>query len=505
MNRHVRGVWVFFLSFLMIAAAAQADLSKVPDRNTFSMGYSRLQKAIQKGEAITWSASIVPGAAAGVPEGALEVFQSIVGALELSGVLQCEKDGSGWLQAIISSEGNEIASFEQMAKDGRVGLNLNGVWVSTAADAQEQAAYMLTLDDLGQSLFSLDYESLRSGDVPFLSSLEGAGLSLWALSGPYSTDNNNLRVSSGPTSHGTTIEVDTAAARSILKAWADELESSRGAESIGLSGTDFYLGISEAEIQRLIGKVRQLSNTVELHTPIKVNMAFGEGDLLQSAKGSGTLAEDGKRTNIAYTYACTPKTTRMTRKYSLDFQPRNGDTIVLNCTTVTSSNGKTSGASEFSLSASGVYDGLPYKIKINSEMLNQFALDGEGLLREDITGTVTANITYDGQTVLDIALARDGFTESSLAGRALTVQDTLTGSIADSQGVLFQGEIRLAFGIGDTPLASPDMETTQYLEAMDFMEVESLRGALQTTLAEAKQNLLAALPMQTLTSLLELQ
>lgn len=498
MNRRLNRLLPLLLCLLILFPAMKAGAAKVPSRDDFSLGYARLQAAIRKWKPVRWSATVSPDAAAAVPEGATDALRTLFSALEFSGVAQCFSDGGGWLEASAMSGGTEIAKIGQMEKDGRIGLNLNGNWISTAEESQSQAVAMLTLDDLGQSLLSLNYKVLRSGDVPFLTPITKYAKRLWELASPYSEDNNRLRVSSGATGHGTSYSIDTAAARDILSKWADEL--SANGLSLGIAGSGMSIGVSQEAMEGFLGRLRRLAETIEVTKPITFNMAFGEGDLMGNAKGSGTIKDSEGKANVSYSYSCSQSSTRITRKYNLDFQPKQGDTIVLKLTTMTSSNNKSSGAQEISLDMSGRFDGKPYRIKLNTEMVNKYAVGDGDMLAEQITGALKATVEYDGVLVADIAVERTGSTQSAANKQAVSVDDTYQLDIKDDKGTLFRGKVNLSFGVDEEAQQSPAMKSTQYIEKMDFIEIEELRGTLQEKLADVKQNLIAAIaePMQAL-------
>lgn len=489
----IRRIACLFLCLLLFAAGAAADLPQIPSRYTFSMGYDRLQTAIQKQQQVKWRAIVTPSPTEGVSEGATGAIRSLLGPLELSGLVQCFSDG-GFLRASAACAGREVACIEQTAQDGRVGLNLDGEWMSTAQGSEEAVSSLLMLDDLGQSLLKLDYAPLRAGDIPFVTPLYDQGIRLWQLMTPWAEDNNGLRVSSGATGHGLTYKMDTAAVRSILTQWLDEMRPS--AFVYGLEGYGVSLGMDTETFDSFMERMRAFADSVEVNGALKFNMAFGEGDVLRYAKGSGTISVGGKRSGVSYSYSCSLSGTRITRKYSIDFQPNAGDTLALTLTTLTSSNNKKSGAQEFTLSAKGLFDGKPYRIKASSEMVNQYALDETKLLTENIKGTAILFFEYAGETVVDIAVKRDGRTFSAQGQREVRILDDLDVTVKNAGGVLFAGLVSLQFQVTAEPEATPSLDESLYMDELDFVQAETVRDALQSTLARVRQNLLAALPFR---------
>ncbi len=490
MISRIRGSIALALVIWMLAPVARADVGPMPDRETFSMGYSRIETAIRKGLPVKWEASVMPETMMDIQEGAMSGLRAIFSDIDISGVLQCATGGNGWLEVSAMSNGQEFATFGQMRKDGRIGLNLNGMWFSVAEGTQAQAASMLSLDELAESLLSVNYDHLRKAEIPFVSPVVHYGKRLWELASPFADDNKNLRVSSGATGHGTSYSIDTAAARKILSQLVEDISADDF--SLGIPGLGFSIGVDQEAVQGFIDRLSTLSRNIELAKPMTFNMAFGEGDVLSYAKGSGTLKESEGRTSVSYAYSCKMSSTRITRSYSVNFQPKQGDTLVLNYKTVTSSNKKSSGAQEYSLDAKGIFDGKPYIIKFNSEMLNKFGASDNQFLVEEISGTMTALVTYGDIVVLNIDLERNGNTRSSTSSKAISVEDRYDLNIQDARGTIFHGNIALALNTGEQTLESPDMKSTQYLENMDFLEIETLRDDLKAALIDTEMRLISA-------------
>lgn len=491
----LRRILCLLLCFLLAAPMAQAaGFDTMPSREVFSMAYDRLQKAIARERPVSWSVAVSPVAIDGYVEGALETMSAIVSGLELSGSMQCLPEG-GRIEATVVSDRREIISIGQITEEDRKGIKLDGEWLSIARNMETEAAALLDLDGFGLSLLRMDYATIRDGDVPFLTAIYDQGIALWGLASPYSQDTNRVSVPSGQTGHGVTYEIDTQGLRSMLGKWADQL-SNEGL-CLGLAGSDLSISISDETFDAFVAKIRDFASHVEVSKPLKFTTTFGEGDLLRTAKGSGTIAENGKRSGISYAYSCSPSSTRMTRKYKIDFQPAGRDTLVLNGTLLTSSNNKSSGANEIDITASGVYEGEPYKLKLSSNLVNKFSMDDSGILTEVITGTVTVSLKYAGQTVLDATIKRDGVATSSAGLEpAIDIEDRYDVVVTNDEGSLFEGVITIALGVDDASKDLPDvLADAQRLEDMDFMAVELLRDSLQNGLAGAKQKLLQTLPL----------
>lgn len=483
------------------ALAASGNVTEIPTKEDFSLAHARLDKAIYRERPVTWRATITPTALDGYEGGAMTAMAAMMSSLELSGTLQCFKEG-GMLEASLISGGREIATFGQMAKDDRTAINLTGEWYSTTRGMEQEAASSLGLDDFGISLLNMDYDGMRAGDIPFLSAIYREGMKLWGLASPYSEDSNRLSVPSGATGHGVTYEIDTQGLRTMLREWSQGLKNE--GFSLGFAGTDLSLGISDEAFDAFVVKAQAFAETAELSKPIKFSTTFGEGDVLRTAKGSGTLQADGKRSNISYNYSCNLSNTRITRKYSIDFQPRNADTLVLSCTWVTSSNNQKSGAEEVTITASGVYDGEPYRIKINSSMVNKYAVGDDGILHEQITGTVTGSLKYADVLVADVTVKRDGQNWSTTGlTTGIRIEDSYDITVKNSETTLFAGVLNMAYEVADGTQETPDVLADAHkLEEMDFMDLESLRASMGDALSMTEEKLMQSLPLAAMEAIL---
>lgn len=490
------------LCLLLLASAALADFDSIPTRETFSLAYDRLQTARYRGRPVNWTLKVEPSQIGGYADTSLDVISAALSGLELTGLTQCFGDDGGLMELSLLSDGQTISTIGQTIMDGRMGLNLTGEWISFDAEAEAEAMEMLDLDDFARNLLAYDYASVRAGDIPFLSAIYDQGITLWALASPYSQDSNRLSVPSGSTGHGVTYEIDTQGLRSMLDQWVDGL--TMDGLSLGIPGTELSYGVKADEFDAFVQKARNFADTIELAKPIKFSTTFGEGDILRTAKGSGTLREDGKQTGISYSYTCSLNSTRITRKFSIDFQPRTADTLVLSCTWLTSSNNKTSGAQEITIDARGTYDGQPYRIKVNYAMVNKYAVLDSGELEEIITGDITASIKYADKTVADIKVYREGHTLSSTGmTSAVNITETFDATVTNDEGIVFQGLITLGYDAPGGPQEdSTVLADAQRLEDIDFMALEGIRNSMKDVVGTITQRLISTLPVGALNALL---
>jgi len=469
-----------------LLCSAQAAANELPTRNRFSLGYKRLSESIAKGRPVGWKAKVQPDASG---DSAAAAFVRVLGELEFSGIIQCFPEGGGWLDAQIEEDGRQVASIEQLARDDRISLRMGDDWVSVSMDESYWLS-MLTTDAFGEFLFALDYESVRQGTVPLLTGILDSGMHLWELASPWSEDNNHLQVSQGSTSHGTTYNIGTEGLRSILTDWADGL--SRDALSFAIPGTGIAIGMDDEMFDAFVSRTRQLALSAEMSERLKVNLAFGEGDFLQRARGSGTIRTPGGSKGISYDYTASRDERKMSSRQRIDFQPIGADTIVLDARRASSSNGKNTATHSVSTSARGMFDGKPYTFEYASDMENGYATS-DGLLAEVITGSVSCRLVYDGRLIADIQLTRTGTAQSHSMKNSLDIEDTYHAVITTDQGTLFSGLITLSFQIAEQPEQPPEGSKAQPIEAMDFMEIEVLRGTL-ARMIEGTRERLAGIP-----------
>lgn len=487
--------------FGCLAAVASADTTQLPTRETFSLGYARMEKAIGRERPVYFSIRLLPRTMDGMQGAAMQVLAEMMAQLDISGEVRCYKEG-GLLTAQVRVGEGEVLSVGQTRRDGRIGLALGDVWLSIEDSRRDEAVSMLALDEFTQSLMDFDYSGIRAGDTPFLTPLYEAGMRLWSLASPYCEDSNRLSVPSGATGHGVTYELDTQAVRTVLTQWAETL-SGEGL-SLGFAGTDLSLGVQAEMFDAFVQKVLALTEGIEVSKPLKFSTTFGEGDVLRTAKGSGAIRVDGKRSNVSYAYSCDLSSTRITRKYSVDFQPAGGDTLVLRCTEVTSSNNEKSGAHTFSLNASGLWDGEPYRLKIELDMANKYAADDAGSLIESIGGTASAQLTYAGATVFNAQITREASTQSTTGlTTPIWIAERYDALVSNDEGTLFDGVLEIEYDLPGGPQEQEDVLADALdMSELDFIALETLRETLIAALAQSRQAFLVSLAPETLAALL---
>ncbi|MCL1795739.1 MAG: hypothetical protein FWG37_02490, partial [Clostridia bacterium] len=458
-----------------------------PTRNRFSLGYRRLFEAMAKGRLVGWGIAVYPDAP---NENVAEAFAHTMGWFEFSGLIQCFLEGGGWLDVQVADSGVEIASIEQIARDGLVSLNVGDGWVSVGADEGYELS-MLTTGILGELFFAFDYASIRQGTVPLMTAVTNSGMRLWELASPWSEDNNYLQVSQGSTSHGTSYNIDTAGFRSILSDWAESIP--RDIFSFTVPNTDRMVGMRGDVIEAFIGRVKQLASSAELSQRLKINLAFGEGDFLQRARGSGTIRTSGGSKGISYDYTASLTDRKLTSRQRINFQPAGApDTIVLDVRRSSSSNGKDAAADSVSASVRGLFDDKPYSFEYKADMNNRYSVQ-DGLLTETITGSASCSLSYDGRPIFDMLLTRDGATNSYAAQNFLHIEDSYHADVAADGVTLFSGVIALSFHMDEQPSQAPEDIDVRSIELMDFMEIEAFRGTLDRML-DGIWEIFAAIP-----------
>lgn len=490
MKRSIFRVLIILLC-LVNFQVGNADLPKTPDRYTFLLAQDRILETFKRGNPIYWSINVQPDSVKGYELGTLDLLRSIVSKMELSGVLQSDADGSGWIDCAVLMNDERISSFSQITQDGRIGMQLNSDWFTTTVANENTARSMLSFDPLGESLLSFPYNQIRSMGTPFIAPLSQIGLRLWELASPWSKDNEYLTASSGATSHGITYSIDTNAARSILRQWVDELSIEQF--QYGLINTDFWVGIDEETFDQFTERMRVLSQSIELPQPLVINMAFGEGDALGNARGSGPIKVDGKRSDISIKYTRESSNSRIKYRLTLDFQPKQGDTLVMDLSVSKSSNQKSSGAYEVKFSASGIFDGRPYQIRYNCKLDNTYQLADSGPLYENITGNVDLLVKYDNVTVAELSIHQDSRATSTLGKKNISIQHTYLTTLKNNDGLLFSGPIIFSMETKEDPENPPSMDQMLHIEAMDLIELETLRDNIQNAQVTLKQNVLDVL------------
>lgn len=494
--------WISVLLALCVTVAAAVSFAEparepLPTRSVFSKAYERLFEAVQSGRALRFDVRVEPEAVRDYASAAMTALSAMVGAVTLSGEVAAAEDG-GMFTVGVNMNGATVASFGQSERDGGVALMVDGEWIGADAEADGQLSEAIGLGEAGAALLSLDYAGLRNGDVPFFTVLGDQLELFWLLASPYSEDNGNLHLSSGATSHGMTYTIDTDAFREIMTEWVEGF--TREGLSFGIPGTPLTLGATPEGFDALMLSLRAFAQTATLSGPVKMNMVFGEGDVLRSARLKGTLLEGKRKTDFSFNYSCAVTKTRITRKYSLDFRPKTGDTIVLSATSLTSSNGKTSGAQNFSLSASGTFGGEPYRIKCDSELVNRFSVANDGFLGERVTGKTAFSVKYANSTVVDASIQHDGNARSAQAMQDISANETFDIAVKTAAGALFQGTITLSLAAGDKPDAPP--AAVAQVSEMDADQLYALRVKIENAFSNARIGLIAALPSEAMEALL---
>ena len=458
-----RRLFALLACMLLLCPLARAET--LPSKTCFSVGLESLENSLRQGESVRWGFRMAPETLGGFAEGAMEALCAMVSELSLEGVVQARSDG-GWMEVRLLSGGSEAGVLRQITEEsGVASLWLDGRWYA-------------------DSLLQPNYGALAEGRIPFVTLIQEEGARLWGLASPWSADNNRISVPSGPTSHGITYTIDTETLRTILTEWLDTLEVDM----------DDLPGVEEAWVKGLLAKMYQFAYRAELSKPLEANLAFGMGDVLRTARLRGTVELDGKRDGVSYSYSCTESNTRITRKYSLDFEPRVGDTLVFSCTWLTSCSGSGRAAREITISASGKYNGESYRIKWTSEMLNRYAQGEDGGLTELLTGTVSASLRYAGETLLDVSLKRSGEVVLPEGGTP-AYTDTYTGSIESREETLFEGTLTFDASVaGDVEApAAPGLEERL---------AEGEAQALESALSRLRAGMMVGLSEETIQALL---
>lgn len=471
----------------LITASTALAADPLPTNKKFSLAYDRLSESMAKGRPVKWQVSIRPAAGG---EGVAGAMASLMSQREFSGLIQCFLEGGGWLSASFEEDGQQVAAVEQLAQNGNVGLRVGEDWINLGEPASQGVA-MLMLDAFGQSLVEFDYGGMRKVEMPIVSEINKRAMHLWELASPWSDDNNYLQVSKGSTSHGTSYNVDTEGLRSILSEWADGFTVE--ALSLGVPGTDVSVGVTQEMLDGFVQRLKTLSTTAEMSKNFKMNMAFGEGDMLASTRGSGTIRTPEGSKGVSYSYSASQSSTRITQKHRIDYQPKGADTLVMSMDSMTSSNNKTSGETRLEVSANGLFDGKPYTIEINSSMQNEYAAQSQELT-EQIGGTIHGVLTYDGKTVLDVQITRTGTARSHAVQNALKIEEAYDTVIQNGEGTIFAGVIDMVFEVQSTQEDPPMLDTAQRIDGMDFMEIEALRSGLEGMLMSAKDTLANMFP-----------
>ena len=226
-------------------------------------------------------------------------------------------------------------------------------------------------------------------------------------------------------------------------------------------------------------------------------MTFGEGDTMRTAKLSGSIRMNGRTAGISYTYSCGVSGTRMTRKYSLRYEPPAGDTISLSATYLTSSSGKGGAQCRMSARVSGKYDGLSYAITLESATVNKYALGEDRVLAETLTGDLSAQVKFGGEKLLSLDFSREGSARSNNAGLA-ELSDVYTGEFVLRSATVFAGSVACTVRAGETgEIPALEMNEVTNLATLDEAGAAAARERLAEIWREAEARAIALLPDET--------
>lgn len=401
-----------------------------PNRSIWCRGLKRLQSAVDAGKEIDWTISLRPTQMAGMTEGALLLAQQ----LSFEGSTYAAENGGGMDIRLLFRD-NEILSVSAASGADWTALMLADQTLLTQPQNAAQTVSDASLGTLGALLLCFDYTKI--GQTPYLSPAYNAGMTLWGLASPYSSDTNRLSVGSGATSHALVYEIDTAGLRAILEGFIAGYEEE----------TPLLPGVSEEAMNAFWNKARDYALHVEATSPLKASLVFGEGDLLRSAKLSGTIRMNGKSTPLSYTYSCSVSSTRLTRKYSLSYQPSGGDTVSLSVTYLTSCSGKGGAQRQISIRMSGKYDGQAYAVSLEEKTVNKYVLDDERVLHETLTGEISAQVKYGGQKIAAISGTHEGVISTNKTDLA-QLDDTFCGTLLLNGETVFDGEAAISLCAG---------------------------------------------------------
>lgn len=421
------------LCLTLLATPALAQTNE-PTRAIYCRGIERLQDALSQGRAVQWTLTMDPEETDLLSGGA----RILLSALSLGGLTWAGESG-GTLSLALQTDGETVLRLQQKTADGLTGLNVDGTWFAADAALTAQDAQSLPFGTLGALLLLFDYDALREGEIPYLTPVYDSGETLWRLASPYVWDNDRLSTGSGQTSHALTYQIDTQGFREIADEFATWLEESHL----------FLPGISQQSVDAFIEKVRVLAQSAVVSQDLKANVTFGEGDLMRTAKMSGTVQTNGHSAGVSYTYSCGVSNTRLTRKYSLRYEPSQGDTVSLSATYLTSCSGNGGAAQQLSVSASGEYDGQPYSIRLQSDITNRYSLDEKDALEEALTGELSAKVQYAGETVLEGSFALDSSLFSTSDAQTLSWNGTLMGDVQSREILLFDGTLAFTLDVLD--------------------------------------------------------
>ncbi|MDR0897180.1 MAG: hypothetical protein LBN04_04925 [Oscillospiraceae bacterium] len=468
-------------------AFARAEAVQAPTNEIFSVGYHRLGEALAAGDAIAFSLAAQPESLAGYENQQMAALSALIGAMTIEGSFAAQ-GGDGHLRAALQVGDQPLLSLEQAAEGDRVGMKIDDLTFSSDRAMHWQNSTMLALPEALRALLGLDYTLLIPTEPPFLSALSRQGQRLWDLAAPYSAENPGLRLDSAPAPRGVTYTIDTETARLLLTDWA-----------AGFTRDGLELGLDEEAFDELIEKINALAAEIELAEPMTFDLVYDENGRLREAEGEGILLENGRRTPIDYRYTCDVRSWRITQKHTLHFEPQNGDTLVINATSLINSNGEGSAREETNLTASGRYNGQAYRISLQSESTNAYK-SRSGEITETLKGTTTLTLRYAGETLLDCAIRRRGEALSGATDTQITETYTVT-ALGAAKAPLYEGTV--TFELGYDPANQPQqaLTTETSVDWMDFANVQALRSAIAETMATLPRRFLDALPPEAMQAL----
>ena len=477
MRRRIIGLT---LCLVLIATAAFAV--DTPTKQVYCRVLKRLADAEGQGKRLEWTVSLSPQNMDTVSAGA----QAVIAALTAQGDVFANADG-GVASAALTMDGVELLRAQSVAGEGWRTFSMGGQTYLTQESSLAQAADALGLGALGALLFSLDYDWVSEAQTPYITPACDAGLTIWRLASPYAADSNRLSTGSGATSHALVYEIDTQGLREIATAFADAYEGK----------TLFLPGIGREEQAAFFAKVRDFAQNAEVARAIKISMTFGEGDTMRTAKLSGSIRMNGRTAGLSYTYSCGVSSTRMTRKYSLRYEPPVGDTISLSATYLTSSSGKGGAQCKLNARISGKYDGQSYAVTLDSATVNKYVLGEDRVLCETLTGDLSAQVKFGGEKLLSLDFSREGSARSNNVGLA-ELSDVYTGEFVLRGVTAFEGSVACTVRAGEQGEIPPlEMNGVTNLAALDENGLAVARENLAASWREAQARLIDLLPEET--------
>jgi hypothetical protein len=467
--------------------AARAEEAQLPTNEIFSVGYHRLSEALAAGDSITFSLSAQPKALPGYENQQLSALTAMIQAMTLEGSFAAQ-GGDGHLRAALRVGDTALLSLEQAVKGDHVGMKIDDLSLSSTRAMRWQNSTMLALPEALRTLLNLSYEQLNPEEPPVLSALSRQGQRLWELATPYAAENPALRWDGKPAPRGMTYTIDTEAARLLLTDWA-----------AGFTRDGLEMAVDEAAFTAFIEKIGALAAGLELAEPMTFDLVYDENGYLREAEGEGILLEDGRRTEVDYRYTCEVRSWRITERHTLHFEPRSGDTLVLNTTSLINSNGENASREQTTLTASGTYNGQAYRISLESESNNAFKSRG-GILTETLKGDTTLTLRYAGETLLNCEIRRRGEGQTGADGTTISETYTVKALGAESQP-LYEGTVMLGFGHDPAAQTEEALTAEPPVDRLDFTQVQALRAAIAETMNTLPRRFLEALPPEAMQAL----